>query len=53
MDHAGISQKSNQPCVNHYDLVTNGTYDTISENISHTQIFMDYLDNLVHVIVRL
>ena len=54
MDHAGVSQKSNQPCcIKHYDLVTKGTYNTISDKISNTQFFINYLDPLVHVIVSL
>ena len=43
MDDASIAQKPNQPCVKHYDLVTNGTYNTISNKISHTQFFINYL----------
>ena len=53
MNHAVISQKSNQPCVNHFDLVTKGKYDTISDKISHTQFFIKYLDPLVKEILRL
>ena len=47
MEHAGIAQKSNQPCVHHYDVVTKGAYKTISDKISHTQFFIKYLDPLV------
>ena len=47
MDHKGIAQKSNQPCVHHYDLSTKGTYETKSTKISHTQFFIKYLDPLV------
>ena len=36
-NYAEISQKSNQPCVNRYDLLIKGTYNTISDKISHTQ----------------
>ena len=53
MDHKGIAQKSNQPCVKHYDLVTKGTYTTISEKISHTQFFIKYSDPLVNEILSL
>ena len=53
MNHAGISQKLNQPCVNQYDLVTKDTYNTISDKKSHTQFFINYLDPLIHVIVSL
>ena len=53
MNHVGISQKSDQPCVNHYDLVTKGIYATISDKISHSKFFINYLDPLVHVIVSL
>ena len=53
MDHKGIAQKSNQPCVSHYDLVTKGTYETISNKISHTQFFIKYLDPLVQEILSL
>ena len=44
MSHAGNSQKSNQPCVKHYDLVTKGTYAHITEKLSHTQFFINCLD---------
>jgi hypothetical protein len=47
MKHPGIAQKSNQPCVSHYDVVTKGTYSTISDKISHTQFFKKFLDPLV------
>ena len=50
MDHKGIAQKSNQPCVHHYDLCTKGTYTTISEKIGHTQFLIKYLDPLVNEI---
>ena len=53
MDHKGIAQKSNQPCVHHYDVVTKGTYSTISDKISHTQFFINYLDPLVNEILSL
>jgi len=53
MDHKGIAQKSNQPCVHHYDLSTKGTYETISNKISHTQFFIKYLDPLVKEILSL
>jgi len=53
MEHPGIAQKSNQPCVHHYDLSTKGTYETISNKISHTQFFIKYLDPLVQEILSL
>ena len=53
MEHPGIAQKSNQPCVHHYDLCTKGTYETISNKISHTQFFIKYLDPLVKEILSL
>ena len=53
MDHKGIAQKSNQPFVHHYDLCTKGTYETISDKISHTQFFIKYLNPLVHEILSL
>ena len=53
MEHPGIAQKSNQPCVHHYDLSTKGTYETISNKISHTQFFIKYLDPLVKEILSL
>ncbi len=53
MEHPGIAQKSNQPCVHHYDLCTKGTYKTISNKISHTQFFIQYLDPLVQKILSL
>jgi hypothetical protein len=53
MEHTGIAQKSNQPCVHHYDVVTKGTYSTISDKISHTIFFIKYLDPLVKEILRL
>ena len=53
MEHRGIAQKSNLPCVHHYDVVTKGTYKTISDKISHTQFFIKYLDPLVQEILGL
>ena len=53
MEHAGIAQKSYQPCVSHYDVVTKGTYSTISDKISHTNSFINYLDPLVKEILSL
>ena len=53
MKHPGIAQKSNQPCVSHYDVVTKGTYSTISDKISHTQFFKKFLDPLVQEILSL
>ena len=47
MKHPGIAQKSNQPCVHHYDVVTKGTYTTISNKISHTQFYKKVLNPLV------
>ena len=47
MNHKGIAQKSNQPCVHHYDVVTKGTYSTISDKISHTQFYKKFLNPLV------
>ena len=51
MEHTEISQKSNQHCIKHYDLVTKGTYTTISDKFRHTQFFINYLYPLVQVIV--
>ena len=53
MDHSGIAQKSYQPCVKHYDVVTKGTYSTISDKISHTKFFIKYLDPLLQKILSL
>jgi len=53
MDHKGIAQKSNQPCVHHYDLSTKGTYETITNKISHTLFFSKYLNPLVQKILSL
>ena len=47
MDHKGIAQKSYQPCISHYDVVTKGTYETISNKISHTDFFKKFLNPLV------
>ena len=49
MEHRGIAQKSNLPCpcVHHYDVVTKGTYRTISDKISHTQFYKKFLNQLV------
>ena len=47
MKYPGIAQKSNQPCVHHYDVVTKGTYSTISDKISHTQFYKKFLNPLV------
>ena len=52
MKHPGIAQKSNQPCVSHYDVVTKGTYSTTSDKISHTQFFKKFLDPLVQETVQ-